>query len=453
MLLNGRGYRPLGEVLDARNRVFYGLPRIALPFETTDSRELLTISADAGRFYQRLSSSDGPFLGQEEITAHFWGIGYAGAHRHFWELLAAKDRSLGTDHLSRTSIIVGDFSREVLITDLERNPFARQVLFDAAKRLPFASESADYIRFNELYDDLPGSEFIVKMGRNYYVLMGRLLLDPEHPIKTMCGTPVSPQEFIVERWPKGIEGLSDLDPSFLNAITHQAAPAKIGSIREHPAYEFIRDAYKDQEEIAFPLNWGAKRNLEEALRILKLGGCVDFFDYGFFDPQFIIDYRSSIVRTIAGQPTVLVNFPFLIGGLDESRFIVTAEPQAHYLSRNYGLRFLSNVFLTENEEAVKAMLPKLDELEGYPHISDLAQELCGSAQEAGSREDSLHLHVISILNSLAKDRYWLTSQDIVSAICAVGFCLPAAQRAAHNITFASYGVPDGGLYHIFIEKR
>ena len=392
-------------------------------------------------------------MGQEGITVHFWGIGYAGAHRHFWELLAAKDRSLGADHLSRTSIIAGDFSREVLSTDLERNPFALQVLFDAAKRLPFASESADYIRFNELYDDLPGSEFIVKMGRHYYMLMGRLLLDPEYPIETLYGTPVGPHEFIIKRWPKGLEGLIDLDPSFLNAITHQAAPAKIGSIGEHPAFEFIRDAYKDWEEIAFPLNWGAKINLEEALRILKPGGCIDFFDYGFFDPQFIIDYRSSIVRTITGQPTVLVNYPFLFCDLDENCFVVTAEPQAHYLSRNYGLRFLSNVFLKENEEAVKAMLPKLDELEGYPHISGLVQELCGSAQDTGSREEKLHSHVIGILSSLAKDRYWLSSQDIVSALCAAGFCLPAAQKAAHNIAFASYSVPDGGLYHIFIEKR
>ena len=437
ILLEGRGYRPLGEVLEQKNRIFYSIPWDFLPFDTSDTQEMWTISANVNNFRGNISDPNGAFRGNEEITAHFWGIGYGGAHSNFVDFMRQKDAREGVDYFSRVHMILGDFSQEILSANMQRDPGIQAVRFDASQPLPFRDESADYIRFNELYDDLPGAEFIVRMGRSYYQLQGRLMLDLDRGIETRKRVPVSAEEFALEWWPGGIERLKSLNPNFLASVGYQVTPKSIRQPQHHPAYGFIEKYCGDFDEILVPLNWGAKRNLDECLRILKPGGGLEFFDYGFFDPQFLIDHRKDIVRTIMGQPTVVVNFPFLLADIDRDRFEVTEETQAQYLRSNFPFEFISSSWFLDNKDNFSAFLPTGADVKSG-HFPEL---------EASPST------ILEMIKALAGKKMWMTSLDITAALRAFQFTEESIQRTIDAMLHTYNSAPDGGLYHVEIRKR
>ena len=133
-----------------------------------------------------------------------------------------------------------------------------------------------------------------------------------------------------------------------------------------------------------------------------------------------------------GQPTVVVNFPFLLADIDSNRFDVTTETQSQYLSRNFPLTFIPATWFLTNSENVSALLPGGGDLE----------------------ESAMHgVEPMSLINSLASGKMWMTSLDVEAVLRTLGFKEASIQETIAAMFQAHNSTPDGGLYHVLIRKR
>jgi len=183
-------------------------------------------------------------------------------------------KNLPEDIISDVSYFLCDISEKAL-SNAEKNlkKFnVHTVLCDASDSPDFI-KSANYIRINELYDDLPSKIFINEKG---------------------------PEEVF-----------------FNEKLERKTIPAENKFIGKMP------------EGYLIPMNFTAVYHFEKCKEKLTEGGYIDVFDYGFSSKKEITEHpeeewNNSVIRKFKGQITVDVNFMLFNG---------KTEPQKDYAER------------------------------------------------------------------------------------------------------------------------
>lgn len=368
----------LSHIFSVLNGIFYGSGSKKLEeffSKTTVGYDPQTAYANAQEFYQYLCELDRSTDLNKKVPRSFcveeWGIGNGNFAKHFLDKLHALDKENKTDYYSRLQYVLVDFSEPMLqnAQDILQEHGENIIIekCNLSKDLPQKRENILLIRFNELYDDLPGVDIIEKKRGRYY----RLYLEPVIfvsndsessdldgfiQVKKIDGTLISLDEFVRNYISNEGVSIEDLDfdslRPYLGKVKFRQKLVEI-DIEYYPEAGFVKEFFKDREEGRLPINFGAYQNLIGALGLLDVRrqGYIDFFDYGFSDeiyknllkeglrgkPLLEItpkgEYYNSMVHWDE-QPTVLLNYPWFVYKLrNETGIQFFSENQIKYLER------------------------------------------------------------------------------------------------------------------------
>ncbi len=169
--------------------------------------------------------------------------------------------------------------------------------------------SADYVRSNEMYDDLPAKLLVMKKGIIYEVLLAAGA-DEEEVQKKRC------------------EFQGELPQAFRKML-----------------------ARCEGRELVY--NFGALAHLRNAMQALKKGGWIDIYDYGYAGEAEEMPaevWNAGTVREYGGQLTVDVNFALLRGEAERNGGHVTVEPVSERLKEVFGRKFTYVDFMTSGKK-------------------------------------------------------------------------------------------------------
>ncbi|MCX8205910.1 MAG: SAM-dependent methyltransferase [Candidatus Micrarchaeota archaeon] len=139
-----------------------------------------------------------------------------------------------------------------------------------------------------------------------------------------------------------------------------------------------------------PINTACAENMLAAASRLRPGGYFDISDYGFSGIDEITmltqeEFNSSIIRTYGGQPTIDVNFIYLMGKARAARLDCECLPQKAYVERALSqklyyveleqLYYMTRRELEENERRLRRfgyelslLLSGIEEVDDYKHM-------------------------------------------------------------------------------------
>ncbi|EFK97752.1 hypothetical protein LDC_0194 [sediment metagenome] len=366
-------YHPVSEVFAYLNYVYYSL-RGSDIFTEKDFPTLVawnneTAYANAEEFYRRVSDLDKAGKLPERLVIREWGIGNGRYAADFLDRMRKLDEEKGTAYYDRIQYIMGDISEKMVMDArrqyhlLNHQGVMRFEVLDATDLSSLERGTTMLVRFNELYDDLPGNDLIYKDGDNYYLLTARMTLAPDfRAIRKSDGADISADEFMTRYWPRGISGLSELAPAFIQGVTWEERRVPI-AIDDFAYGPFIRQWASGVNKGLFPVNRGAILNLVQAVSLLHAEGYIQFYDYGFIDDRYITQVKDGEkVSRPAGQPTVYVNLSLLRHVAEELLGCeATVETQSEYLSRARGERVIGRE-LGYLAQSSPGLLPGIDDL-------------------------------------------------------------------------------------------
>jgi len=260
-------FLPVDEALRLANYSYYGQKgrKIYEDFSTVVKCCPLVARADALDFVRKKKGQ----AGASEV--YDFGIGDGSFAFDFLDEVKKTDK----ESYMRTAYTLCDISAKLLSEAMEseraRGHLGRlhKLETDAASEFSF---SADYVRLNELYDDLAAKLMVMRKGKVYEVLLAA------------GGAAKSVRKKMGE-----FEG--ELPPAF-------------------------RKMLQQCEGRELVYNFGALAHLRNAVRALKTGGWIDIYDYGYAseeEAQEMPDevWNAGTVREYGGQLTVDVNFALL----------------------------------------------------------------------------------------------------------------------------------------------
>ncbi|MDO8339133.1 MAG: SAM-dependent methyltransferase [Candidatus Burarchaeum sp.] len=310
-------FLPSDEALRLANSSYYRQKgrRIYKDFSTVVKCCPLVAQADALDFVQRRQGRGGE---RQKLEIYEFGTGDGTFAFDFLDDVKKQNKGI----YSRMDYTLCDISakllRETMESERARRHLGRlhKLETDAAGEFSF---SADYVRSNELYDDLPAKLLVLKKGRVYEVFLAAAEAG-EEVRKKMCETGGEfPQAFI--KMLLRCEG----------------------------------------RELVY--NFGALAHLRNAMRALKKGGWVDIYDYGYADVSEAEEtppeiWNAGTVREYGahsaqggmaplsqrsgkegGQLTVDVNFALLREEAEKCGCKVTVEPVSGRLEEIFGRKF------------------------------------------------------------------------------------------------------------------
>lgn len=396
----------LSHVFSALNGIFYNAKPEGLKdffSMTTAGYDPQTAYANADEFHQYLCGLDRNPDYSKRVPKNFyieeWGIGNGNFAKHFLDRLRTLDEQHGTDYYSRLQYVLVDYSESILQgAEAALKEHRDRILVercDLSKSLPQRRNNILLIRFNELYDDLPDVDIIAKDNGHYY----KLFLEPVSfiggesessdkdgfiQIRKKDGRLLSLDEFVRDYLGKEGTSIHDLDydsiRSHIGKIRFRIKLVEI-DITTYPYGNFVKEFLKDKEKGRLPINIGALRNLMGALNLIdaQKQGYVQFFDYGFtqetydywvekgkkMKPFLELNLTDNIVY-YDKQPTVKLNFPFLIDALRRLTGIeVVSDTQIAYLGNIRGIRFAPKEILTPKKPVKKAFQNRYDDEDEY----------------------------------------------------------------------------------------
>jgi SAM-dependent MidA family methyltransferase len=192
---------------------------------------------------------------------------------------------------------------EKMLKDVMASPRAKKhsrilksVVADASAPPRF---SADYVRSNEMYDDLEARIFVMRKGRAYEVLL-------------------------------------------------DASDAKNGVQKKYAECADVPQAMQRALEMCegreLVHNAGALANLRAGMGALKAGGWIDIYDYGHASPDESMEepeevWNEGIVREYGGQLTVDVSFWLLMEEAKRQGFGASVQTVSERLAASFKKRF------------------------------------------------------------------------------------------------------------------
>jgi SAM-dependent MidA family methyltransferase len=288
-------FLPVDEALRLANYSYYRQKgrKIYEDFSTVVKCCPLLAHADALDFVRKKKGQAGVF------EVYEFGIGDGSFAFDFLDEVKGRDAAL----YAGSSYTLCDISAKLLGETMESER-AREHLgrlhtleTDATDEFSF---SADYVRSNELYDDLAAKLMVMEKGRIYEVLLAAGA-NGKNVRKKM-------REFGGE-----------LPPAF-------------------------RKMLQQCEGRELVYNFGALAHLRNAVRALKKGGWIDIYDYGYAsdeEAQELPDeiWNAGTVREYGGQLTVDVNFALLREEAEKAGCKVAVERVSERLAECFGKKF------------------------------------------------------------------------------------------------------------------
>ncbi|MFA6035461.1 MAG: SAM-dependent methyltransferase [Candidatus Micrarchaeia archaeon] len=302
----------LGSALKLANEGYYRSKgtRIYRDFDTVARCCPLVAQADAQEFASRKKGAAGA------QAIYDFGIGEGSFAFDFLDEVRKRDEGL----YGQTGYALCDISRKLLDEALksERGKAhasrLKAVEVDASGPFEF---SADYVRSNEMYDDLAASMLVMRKGK-----VCEVLFSPDGKEKQY-------------------------------AESGAAIPAA------------MRKMLEKCEGYELALNSGAVAHLRNAMKALKRGGWIDIYDYGYSGVEEILEepaevWNEGTVREYGGQLTVDVNFELLADEARACKCRAGIERVSERLEDAFGRKFS---FVDLREGRGKTWVGYMDEAE------------------------------------------------------------------------------------------
>lgn len=289
-------FLPVDEALRLANEPYYWQKggKIYADFSTVAKCCPLVARADAADFVRMKKGGIGP------LEIYDFGIGDGSFAFDFLDEVEKADEGIYGKLAYTLCDISAKLLAEVMHAERAKRHAGRLRTHEADAAGEF-SFSADYVRSNEMYDDLPAKLFVMRKGRIYEVLVdvngggaGRVL-----------------------KKRRGFEG--EL-PSAMEKMLEMC----------------------EGRELA--CNFGALAHLRNAMRALHAGGWIDIYDYGYADageaaetPEEV--WNEGILREYDGQITVDVNFAILMAEARKAGWKAEIETVSGRLANAFGKKF------------------------------------------------------------------------------------------------------------------
>jgi SAM-dependent methyltransferase len=376
-------------------------------------------------FHRRLRARGDELPG--ELIVREWGVGSGRFAADFLDRMQALDEVHETAFYPRLCYVLGDVS-EKMICEARRHPRLRDHLPVTRFEIRDATDLSDLpagttllVRFNELYDDLPGTEILLHTPDGLRRLAGRVVVPDEARAVRRCDGEAVPGSVLRELLRQGRdEDLVPLEPGFLEDITWTTKPVSL-DLDTFPYGDFIARWSASAGEGAFPVNLGAAGNLVQAFRLLAPGGYFLISDYGFDSPRYVdATPESEKILRSAGQPTAWVHFPLLRHVVEErlgGRFEL--RTQSDWLSRQEGRRVIGRELCT------------------------LARATPGALPNDGERRKAMIRRYAELTRG--EDRVWVTGTDLL-ADHAVAEAAGSGLAAMLEAVFAAPYAPIRGYF-------
>ena len=381
----------LSTVMAELNSIYYKLKGIGI-FDNKELKTLvaydpLTAYANAEEFYRYVLLLERKNKLPDNIVILEIGVGNGRFASDFLDKFKSLDEQNGRHYYERIKYVMVDFS-EGMIEGVEQKDYiirhTKHLKFyceDALSLPPDIGRDALLIRFNELYDDLPGSMLLYSDGKGgFYEETGRIDLDSNPVIYTEEGDLVSRRDFINFYWSGGIERMKKLNPDFIQELKIKRGRRLI-DIKDLPYSDFIKK-WAGSRKGLFSYNLGAVKVLKLLIKRLlrdkdgNIIGYIQSFDYGFANPDFIDKFEDkNKMSRVKGQPTVYVNFPLLQAAAEDFGLNSFLRTQAEYvrrtLNKNYMGPDIYNLFGAADD---KIDWPKFDDLKDAGGIRNAVSE-------------------------------------------------------------------------------
>lgn len=233
--------------------------------------------ADAIEFYNFIKER----WNGEEINIYDLGVGNGSYSLNFLKKMERLDFNL-TKHINYYLCDISFRINEKNALELNKYNIYTQIV-DVVENDRFVKK-ADYVRSNEMFDDLPSKVYVRRKGVDYEVLYNEKYEKEYKEIKRV--------EFM------------DLMP----------------------------------EEYEVPINVGCLKCIMNVLKGLKKESYFTFNDYGFTNVNEITEmgfefYNNANIRTYGGQPTIDVNFMYLEYEMKKRNIKYEIENQIEYVQK------------------------------------------------------------------------------------------------------------------------
>ncbi|MFH2106127.1 MAG: SAM-dependent methyltransferase [Candidatus Micrarchaeota archaeon] len=296
----------LDELQKQRNEAYYTEkgPGIYKDFKTFGSSRLIS-EANALEFYAFAKENEANL--DNELNVYEFGVGNGKIAFYF----LSKLKRIDPIFFKRVKYCLCDISKKMLENAEKINSFANveSICGDA---LQTKINDANYVRSNELYDDLPAKVFVIKE---------RELFEVHYNEK--------------------------LEKKYMKA-------------RNGKVMKFMINMPEGYE---IPINELTIEHINKCIKNTK--GYIDIFDYGFYDISEIKLYpkemwNNIIVREFNEQVTVDVNFLHIAKNINASSEV---QDQDAYLEKIYGQKF----YASEKDQLYYSTRKKEDAEENYEY--------------------------------------------------------------------------------------
>ena len=333
-----RRYYSVGDVIGAVNRIFYVFhPKNVMGFMTEENHTTNNGRATAIEFYGYLKELKAQGRLPHKIIAQEWGIGRGSFLTDFLMEFLHIDRTheflndfeyqcydISQNILDgvRTRVVEGSLDDRITNQYRELRVFKDKVTFhqmDLSRQMPHSATPPVFIRFNEMYDDFSGIEFVEKAKDGWKLVKLRPYLPADIHIETVDGKKVTADDFLTHylftddlaklRTIKEAHRIL-LDLEYAEELT----PFELPDGEYYHATKEYLNSLNAEAGTRMPLNIGALKNLMNipGLFSAKHGGVVQFFDYGIYQNlPFKEGHMSTFEKGYGGHLTAGVNFGYM----------------------------------------------------------------------------------------------------------------------------------------------
>ncbi|OQX79826.1 MAG: hypothetical protein B6D56_06320, partial [Candidatus Omnitrophica bacterium 4484_70.1] len=411
-------YISLGRFIKVVNRIYYKLigeemtNRVDLA--TTVSHSHITAYANAIEFHDYLARLDKMGILPKQIVVQSWGIGNGIFDRDFIIKLREMDRLKDKRYTERIIYVLVDFSDRILenakhlLNTLDFDIQFQIVKADLSSSINIYRGETQYIRFNELYDDLPSEKIMCEEGKWFLYLISPRL-GGYNIIQLKDGSILTEKEFLQEFiYQESQERIHLLPKDVATKIWINHIGRKEIDIESFKFGKIIRDFINDNHLLNrwVIINIGALDNLVNAISLLNenTGGYIQFCDYGVNIPR----EASFRQNTNWGQPTCDIDFAFLyyaIEKLNLGRCIITK--QSEYLTKIIKQKVIPRRYIVTTSR---------DMITEYEGAAPISLELISKAVKV---EDNLKKQIVEDLLELWRScvkngKFYILASDVYS---------------------------------------
>ncbi|MFH0753103.1 MAG: hypothetical protein V2A70_00885, partial [Candidatus Omnitrophota bacterium] len=334
-----------------------------IDMNTSVSHDSKTADANAMEFFNYLKDLDKEGILPDEVVIQSWGVGSGRFDRDFIKKFIGIDQG-GSNYSARIKYVLVDNSRSVLETALNAlSIYSDKIkietyVHDLSTGFDLYKGKTHYIRFNELYDDLPAERIKRDSDGKYY----RRTVSPSFrlpdEIQLNDGTIISAAEFIRRYFEnEQTAGIELIPADIVKKINIGSWDWEQIDLSSEPYGDMIKGWFEESKLDGAVVNTGALSNLMMVMGLLdkEHKGYLQFYDYGDIKPGS----ASFRFNTDWGQPTFDVDFHFLQYALQKLAKNVgtNVEFQSQYLTNMLKQKVLPRryVVTTRDDESAGAV--------------------------------------------------------------------------------------------------